>query len=147
MTLTQCLREPLTDTGCICCQGLAGAVAFVFGKCLLTSGVSAKRVFCVKIFCGHSDFYCVESVSVKWLLQAGYIWLNILESLQSEAEDRQECNFFKSLITFQNIHYLIITHLSSLLRNRFYHSYPLLERIKKVLISLLKIIKLKHSFN
>lgn len=48
MTLTQCLREPLTDTGCVCCQGLAGAVAFVLGKCLLTYGGSAKRVFVLR---------------------------------------------------------------------------------------------------
>lgn len=61
MTLTQCLREPLTDTGRACCQGLAGAVAFVLVKCLLTSGASAKRVFVLR-GCGCSDFYCEGSV-------------------------------------------------------------------------------------
>lgn len=31
-----------------CSQGLAGAVAFVLGKCLPTSGASAERVFVLR---------------------------------------------------------------------------------------------------
>lgn len=35
---------------------------------------------------------------MKCLLQADYIWLKILESLQSEAEDRDKKVIFKALL-------------------------------------------------
>lgn len=64
MALTERLREPLADTGCVCCQGLTGAVAFVLGKCLLTSGAPTRSV-CVQIFFSCSDFSCEGSVREK----------------------------------------------------------------------------------
>lgn len=76
MTLTERLGEPRADAGCVCCQGLTGAVAFVLGKCLLTSGAPTGRVFVFRVSLAavtspvrdlfvRSDFYRLTRFGLK----------------------------------------------------------------------------------
>lgn len=108
MTLTQRLREPLTGSGCVCCQGLAGAVAFVFGKCL-----------CWRLEPQLKECLCSDFLWLQWLLLWGicqcevtftvhYFWLKLLEPLLSAAGGKDKQIIFKCYITFRNIHFLLL---------------------------------------